>query len=339
LLSAELLAALVSRLKEARSKGRLGLLLKRIKEEQDVPRRKFRSSGTIEQLREAVGIAAADGLISVKDLASLVDDVEENGGQHIFLFNLTEAGKQRARSQAFKGAFQALPAQATPAMYAELPSAKRTYLTERATRIVVKQISRAEYWEKDEDRSYSRADERATFIVRRQRRAINLLLLDPVQGRAEVRIDRVRSLMDDGLALTLFSEFQNDLQDAFAFASLTTPVPIWQGFTRIVSDRANTYMSTDGAKDASVTVNISNRREADRGTDVRDHPTYAYATRDYTRDTLNVYWLQEGKEKVHTILSRVPDANIGKIYVAAKIDADQLAYVIERIRQSTLDAP
>jgi len=339
LLSTELLDALVSRLREARAKGRLELLLKQIKQEQDVPRRKFRASGTIDQLREAVQIAAEDGSISVNVLASLVDEVEENGGQHIFLFDLNEAGRQQVRSEAFKDSFHALPTQPTPAMYADLPSAKRTYIAEKTNRIVVKQIYRATYWEKDEDRSYSHADERATIMVRRHRRAINLLLLDPVLGRAEVRIDRVRGQMDDGLALTLFSEFQEDLKDNFDFAFLTTPVPIWRGFTRIVSDRDNTYMSIDGARDASVNVNISNRRENDRGTDVRDHPAYTYTTGDYVRDTLNVYWLQEGKEKIHTILSRVPDATIGKVYVAAKIDAEQLAYVLERIRQSTLDAP
>jgi len=35
-------------------------------------------------------------------------------------------------------------------------------------------------------------------------------------------------------------------------------------------------MSTDSAQDASVTVQISNRRASDRGTDVRDHSSYRY---------------------------------------------------------------
>lgn len=339
MLTVDLLAALVSRLKEARAKGRLEAVLKQIKADPDVSKRSFRASGTIEQLRDAVQKAGEQGLISAQDLASLVDDVEENGGQHIFLFDLNALGIARVRSQEFKDSFQRLPAQPTPTLYADLPNAKRTYYIERPRQIVVKQVYPAEYWEKDEDRSYADADERVTYIVRKQRRAINLLLLDLARGQAEVRIDRVRGQMDDGLALELFSQFRKDMEEAFDFDSLTTPVPIWQGFTRIVSNRTDTYMSTDGARDASVVVSISNRRENDRGTDVRDHPSYAYATGDYARDTLNVYWLQEGGEKIHTILSRVPGTGMGKIYVAAKLEPDQLTNVIERIRQSTLDAP
>lgn len=336
----ELLAALLGRLQESRAKRRLESLLKRIKQEQDVPRQTFRASGTIEQLREAVGRAAAEGLISAQDLASLVDEAEENGAQHIFLFDLNEAGKARARSQEFRATLPALPAQPTPAMYAELPGSKRTYLSARTGRVVVKQIYKAEYWEKDEEasRTLSNENRRVNVTIRRERRAINLLSLDPVLGRAEVRIDRVRGQLDDSLALDLFAQFKDDLSEVFDFDSLSTPVEIWRAFPAIVADREGTYMSTDGAKDASVSITISNRRENELGTDVRNHPTYAYATDDYVRDTLNVYWLRGG-EKVHTILSRVPGTGLSKVYVAAKLEPSLLDYVIERIRQSTLDAP
>ena len=145
LLSAELLGPLVRRLREARAKSRLEGLLRQIKLEQDVPRRKFRSSGTIDQLIEAVEIAAREGLVSANDLASLVDEVEENGGQHVFLFDLNEAGVKRASSKALREAFPSLPAQPTPAMYADLPSASRVYFSERTDAVVIKQIFKASY--------------------------------------------------------------------------------------------------------------------------------------------------------------------------------------------------
>lgn len=341
MLSVELLEPLVRRLREARAKSRLQAFLKRIKKEQDVPVRKFRSSGTIEQLIEAVEIAARDGLISATDLAALVDEVEENGGQHVFLFDLTPAGIARARSRALKDAFQTLPAQPTPGMYADLPAASRVYFVKREDTIVIKQIFRASYWEKDETRSYERDNERATFIVRRQRRAINLLRLEPRTGRAEIRIDRVRGQMDDRLAMSLLADFQNSLKGAFDFQSLVTPLEIWRGFPRIVKDRTRTYMSTDGARDASVSVNISNRREKSEGGDVRDHRHYRFSGTDYSRDTLNVYWFEPGNEdeKFHSILSReeVNGQAVGKVYVAAKLTPAQLAYVLDTIRQFTVD--
>jgi hypothetical protein len=339
-LSANLLRALVNRLKEARAKNRLESLLRRVKQGGEVLRRKFRVSGSIDELAEAVQIAAQEGLLTADVLASLVDEVEENGAQHIFLFDLTDAGAALARSRTLKRAFQPLPNQPTPAMYAELPTATRTYISERPEGIVIKQIGRAMYWEKDEDRSYEREDERAVFIVRRQRRAINLLRLDPARKRAEVRIDRVRGLMDDRLAITLFTQFRTAIQPEFDFEANMAPVQIWRGFTRIVADKVSTYMSTDGAKDPSVSVQISNRRERDRGPDVRDHPAYRYTGEEYVRDTLNVYWRQDNGEKIHTVLSRVKagDKEYGKIYVAAKLDPSELTNVVDSIRQFALEA-
>ena len=74
-------------------------------------------------------------------------------------------------------------------------------------------------------------------------------------------------------------------------------------------------MSTDGAEDPSVKVSISNRRAGHAGHDVRDHPSYDYASAPYVRDHVNIYWHTEqlvatldpqrgDPERVHTILSR-----------------------------------
>jgi hypothetical protein len=342
LLNTDLVGALVGRLKEARAKHRLEEFLKEVKGQQGVPRGKFRTSGTMEQLAEAVQIAAQEGSFNADSLAGLVDEVEENGGQHIFLFDLTDAGADLAGSRGLRDAFQPLPRKPTLAMYAELPTATRTYFSERDDIIVIKQISRASYWERDDERSERGEDERVEVTVRRHRRAINLLRIDPTRRRAEVRIDRVRGEMDNVLAIALFRQFQKALEGQFDFGSNMIPVQIWQAFTQIVADREHTYMSTDAAKDPSVSVQISTRRESDQGTDVRDHPSYKYGGSEYVRESLNVFWhlSETGDKKFHTILSRVKmdDTSYGKIYVAAKLEPAELTNVIDRIRQFTLDA-
>jgi hypothetical protein len=229
-------------------------------------------------------------------------------------------------------------------MYAELPNATRTYATTRDNGlIVVKQIFKASYWEKDEDRSHSDDNERTVVTVRLERRAINVLRLDPLRREAEIRIDRVRGQQDDSLATELFEQFQQSLQHIIDIDKHFAPVPIWNGFRRIVADLKGTYMSTDSAEDPSVVVHIPNRRASDRGTDVRRHDSYQYATTEYTRNSLNIYWRKpdEPDEKIHTILSRVDRAGrtpYAKVYVAAKLTPDDLSNVLERIRQSARDA-
>jgi hypothetical protein len=340
----DLLKALVARLQAARAKVRLELLLKQSRQDQGLSRRAFRASGTMEELAQAVFVAAEKGALTPEHLARVVDEVEENGGQHIFLFDLTPDGVALVRSGRLQRSFTRLPPQPTVAMYSELPAATRTYLEDRGPDgLAVKQIARAAYWERDEENSYSEEDRRVVATVRRQRRAVNLFKVNPLRAEAEIRIDRVRNQMDDVLATALFQQFKTTLEDVVDFERHLTVTPIWNGFRLIVNDLETTYMSTDSARDPSVSVHISNRRDSDRGTDVRQHISYRYTSTDYTRDSLNIYWRLAGdgeENKVHSILSRtkLPDRDYSKVYVAAKIERDQLSHVIERIRQFTRDA-
>ena len=137
------------------------------------------------------------GLLPLTRLATLVDELEENGGQHLFLFDLTTDGLAALRPATLQQAFPPMPPGPTPAMYADPPDHPQIYFVQRPDALVVKQIHTATFWEKDEERSYSDATERALIVVRRQRRAINLFRVLPDQRRAEIRIDRITHSLGD----------------------------------------------------------------------------------------------------------------------------------------------
>ena len=330
----DLVDLLLQRLRTAGSKTSLQDLLRAVNEEQELKRGELKITGNLEELLERTRDALSRNWLGVERLSSLVDSHEENGGQHVFLFDVTAAGLKALKSKAFRANFDVMPSHPTAAMYAELPQVDCTYFSERPDALVIKQVYRTAYWEKDEDLSSSTDTVRTTISVRRERRALNLFRLMPEEKKAEIRVDRVRGEMDDSLALTLFSEFLDVLSPVVDAQTHLQPTKIWHGFTGIVADQDHTYMSTDTAQDASVAVRMSNRREDTKGQDVRNHPDFKFIGPSYSRKNLNVYWLTE-YSKIHTILSHFEQEGRqhGKVYVGAKISAEELTDVTERIRQ------
>jgi hypothetical protein len=334
-----LVDALLARLKAARAKEHLARLLADIRHTQQLTNRDLGITGTVEDLEGHARKALENGWLSEKQLSVVVDEVEENGGQHVWLFQLSTAGKKALMAAALKKSLAEPPANPTAALYAELPKLTRTFVQERADSIAVKQIYKADYWEKDDTRSVSGADERVTYYVRKERRAINLMRILPEAGLAEIRIDRVRGQNDESLAVQLLKSFTESIDD-LDLPEHFIPVPIWQGFSAMVADEEKTYMSTDEGEDGSVQLRISNRREGAKGEDVRKHAAYKLGGA-FARRSLNVYWVQADKSKIHTILSKVAvdGTELAKVYVAAKLSKAELEGVIGTIRTFVPAAP
>ena len=346
-MTAELLDLLLARLSTLGTKRALIALLRVANKERGLSTGAIPLYGTKADLLDRVRQGVNDGLIRIDRLAHLVDELEENGRQHIFLFDLTPDGQRALRSAALQEALVPLPTRATVEMYSDPREDVRTYFVKRSSALVVKQLRTATFWEKDQERSYSDATERATVHVLRRHRAVNLLQVFPEQGTAEIRIDRITPLLRANSTeieanLRAFLETISPVLDADVHLH---PTPIWDFFHAIVNDRSGTYMSTDRARDPSVTVNISNRRARDHGSDVRDHPSYEYSSADYARDQVNIYWDIEhllgsvdpqrgAPERVHTLLSRFDcrDRPYAKVYVPATIPPEVLSSVTERIR-------
>ena len=316
LMNDELLDLLLTRLRAARDKRAIQALLRAITKERGLRRGDLRITGTKEELLHHIREGIDRGLLPVTRLATLVDELEENGGQHLFLFDLTPDGLAALRPATLQQAFPPMPPNPAPAMYADAPDHPQIYFVQKPDALVVKQIHTATFWEKDEERSYSDATERATIVVRRQRRAVNLFRILPDQERAEIRIDRITHSLGDKDIGEHLRAFLTALDPILNIDTHLRSTPIWDGFRAIVNHRPGTYMSTDGAEDPSVKVSISNRRAGNTGQDVRDHSSYDYASAHYVRHRVNIYWhtdrlvatpdpQQGDPERVHTILSPV----------------------------------
>ena len=334
-MNGDLLDLLLARLRAARDKRALQGLLRAVNEEQALPRGELRVTGNKDELLQHIRAGVDKHLLSLQRLATFVDQLEENGGQHLFLFDLTPDGLAALRPSAFRQAFPLLPPGPTPAMYADIPDQPQVYFSEQPDALVVKQIHAATFWEKDENRSHSDDTERTTVVIRRRRRALNLFRVLPDQQQAEVRIDRITQGIGDKEVGEYLREFLVALQPVLNVEHDLRSTPIWNGFRAIVNCRNGTYMSTDGAEDPIVKVNISNRRAGGAGQDVRDHPSYQFAATDYVRDHLNIYWETEGlvanwdpergdPKRVHTILSRftLDERAYGKVYIAATVSPE-----------------
>ena len=148
--------------------------------------------------------------------------------------------------------FHEPPARPTAALYAETPQKKRTFFANRLDGLVVKQIFLGSYWEKDEGRSFDHEDERATFMVRRYKRGINLFRLLPDERKAETRVDRVSGRMDNSLAIEVLTAFAADLEDVLDPTAHLVPTPVWNALPRLATDRDEVYLNKDDAEDCRV---------------------------------------------------------------------------------------
>src|SRR5690242_18723268 len=108
-----MIKTLVQRLVDAQAKNKLEALLKKVKTKNNADLQAYKTTGTPDELFDAVQSAIVAGHLTERDVSNLVDSVEENGGQHIFLFTLSDVGKQVLTPAAFENAFPAAPAKPT----------------------------------------------------------------------------------------------------------------------------------------------------------------------------------------------------------------------------------
>jgi hypothetical protein len=333
---------LLERLFAARAKHKVQDLLRTLKMDGGHSRSAFRVSGGVDDIASTVRGLVDTGVLPLATLADLVDSVEENGGQHIFLFTLTSAGQAAVTEARARSSFPQAPQQPTSAFYSKLPTAARTYYVRRSPTLVVKEVRTAERWVLDSDAGQETADRRTIVFRKERRRAVNLFIADPATSQVEVRIARAADHDDVTLARTLFTEFRARIEPLVDFQKHLAPLAIWNGFTKIVRATDETFMSHDEAEDPSVVHKLSNRRAKMRGRDVREHDSYDMDAIRYKRTSLNVFWnLPNGSvptSHLHTVLSRFrfdvppPPLDCGKVYVAATVDPKDLSYVLDRIR-------
>lgn len=336
---------LLKRVFEARAAGRLQAFLRALKQDQNLAKDAFDPSASRDLLEDEVAKAVALGAVSIDALAGLVDEIEENGAQHVYLFDLTDAGHEALVKEKFQQAFAAAPGAPTEALYADQPSTKRTMFMERDGFLDVKQVFTADFWEKNDDESQETNSRRTVVYDRVVRRAVNLLRIDRATREVEIRVDRVRDRMDDSLAEKMLRDFLATLAPVFNPVDHLNVVEIWRGFPGIVADMDKTYMTTDRAQDPSVAVIVSSRRAKGKGTDIRTHESFANRGNTYARKSLNIYWRfkesADAPEKLlHTVLSRqkrqnASERDLAKVYIAARLTAAEQRHVIARIRQST----
>lgn len=331
-------AILLQRIFAAQGTSRLAKLLRSAKGE-DVPRGAFRTTGTREQLEEAANSALLSGYISTDDLAQIVDEVEENGAQHVFLFNLTDAGKKALTRAAIEKSVPVVPPSA--ALYGEAPQRRSLFIDRGGEGFGVKQVFTSDYWELDRARSKDTDEERVSWYVKKHRRAVNVMLVRPDENELEVRIDRVRSSQDDRLATRNYQLFEASLVGLFDRVKHAEPLRFTPSqLAKIASAKKETYMTVDEAEDGDFSQRISNTRERAKGLDVREYEHYALDGKGLKRTSLNIYW-RVNDEKIHSILSNVPllmtddptaDELGAKVYLPATLQPQDMRHVIDRIR-------
>jgi hypothetical protein len=342
-----LVEALVARAFAAGGKNKLEALLRETKAasagSSGARSATFRTSGDKEEVTDAVLQAVESHHLPTHRLAALIDSLEENGAQHIFLYTLTDAGVSALTAANLRRRLPGAPRSATVEYYAEEPE-PHTHFEQRDGDLVVKHIYVAEYWEKNERESRETANKRVYVMDRVRRRAVNLVRIRPTIRAVEVRIDRARPVFDQKLSLELFEQFKNSLANIIDFDAHLQVLPIWRGFPAIIAARDETYMATDEGHDPSVLQRLSNLRGGRKGTDIRDHENFRP---DNIRDTLNVWWKLPGTagagpdddEFLHCIMTRVAASNISteraKVYVGKKADPAELEHALKRIRHYT----
>lgn len=337
----ELVPELVKRISQARGKRKLMDLLRVVKERHGL---RIRTTGSAEELEQALTGVVLDRHLSLDEVRSLVDEIEENGAQHIFLFKLTDAGRRALTSQRLLAAFGTPPATVTAGFYGDTPRRQTVFVGDRPGVLVVKDVHTGSYWELDEDASEDAPKRKVRVTVLRERRAVNLLRIEPQTGKVEIRIDRLKGSNDQNIALDGFDDFTTRLANVLNLEEHLTPVDVRTAFPAMVAAEDETFMLTDHASDASSRQAITSRRErASRATDIRKHPNHRMKGNQYVRDSLHIYWNIDRDEdnRLFTIVSAVkpkedvPDLEYAKVYVSARVEPGELAYVLARVRSFT----
>lgn len=353
-------AVLLNRLYDVHEKKKVQDLLRVAKKRPGVKPTDFSVTGNREDIRQSIKTAIELGYLSSGDLARLVDSVEENGSQHIFLFTLTDEGRRELTAERLRHAFPETPDLPLQALYRDRPTSPHAVFRLRDDVLSIKEVRTFEYWVYDEGASSTDTQRRTVTYQKKRERGVNVFQIDRARGLAEVRIDRVGQRMDDQMALDVLKDFERTLIegghgpgpgpiDPLRHLSC---IPVSKAFGRILQATDETYMAVDEARSASIIHRISNYRAGTAGKDVRLLPQYDMDSKDYSHDRLNVYWRIPSTGKlVHTILAKaavpivggngktVQYCNCGKIYIPNRLEPAELRHVIDRIRHFAEKAP
>jgi hypothetical protein len=335
---------LIERFFEIDAKYRVEEFLKKIQEGNHLTSRELRTTDSVEDLKVALREAVNAGHLTVSDLADKVDELEESGNQHIFLFELTEDGANQltdARTRRYK-----IPETAPVESAYELhPTDRLTWHHDRDGRLILKQVFTASFWQANSEES-TRTEEREVLVYDRvKRRAVNFLVVHTARKRAEIRIARVEGFQDsDPKALVRFQDFLKRLAPFLDMERHLVATPIWKAFRAIASNREEVRFAWERATDPSATLTYSDRLLGRTGVDIRDHPDYRLSDAKWARKEVRPRWKRGSGPHAQEIATRLTeveldeDVRVGKVEIAKVLDRDSLKYVIGRIRHFTSEA-
>lgn len=325
---------LLHRIDTAKGNGRLATLLAEIKVRSGAS---IRTTGTHAVLADSFLGALGKQLTSIEELAGLVESTEETGFQHIILFRRTDSAPAIDEATILE-AFTAPPSTPTEAYFRAIPTQNRFYAYKRNDRIFIKQIRSVTFFKNEP--TANRSDGDLSFVARRkvQARSVNLFAVDPSTGEAEIRIDRVHSGHDSQvLAETQFKQFVSAINDSTGILDHYEPLSIQDHFNKIVNEIDGTFMTHDFATDATTKLMMMRRRDSPNS-DIRQDTRHVMTGPQYARKRVPIYWelpADLGGGRVHTLLSREKwhgEDEVGKIYVAARVQPAELDHVIARLR-------
>ncbi len=268
-----LVEKLVDRIIESHAKNRLENFLKAAKEKSAAPVRAFATAGSRDQLVKALGSAIQGRFVTLQEVVSLMDRIEENGAHHIFMFDLTEAGRAALTEKALQNVFKLLPDPPPEDMYSEVPARPYTFLRIRDPIIALKQVRLTTYMMLDPKKTVTLPSGEQTITrVPVERRAVNMLVINVKTGAVEIRIDRSDSTTD-ATAIEDFDRFVTDMKDSLKWREHLAPFPVRSSFPKMVDSR-DIFMKAAQIVGSDIAGTVSSVRQ---WTDVRDTPRYNFS--------------------------------------------------------------
>lgn len=328
-----LVEKLVDRIIESRAKNRLEDFLKAAKEKNAAPVRAFATAGSRDQLVKALDSAIQGGFITLREVVSLMDRIEENGAHHIFMFDLTKSGHAALTEKALRGAFKLLPDPPPEDMYSEVPAKPYTFLRIRDPIIALKQVRQTMYMMLDPKKTVTLPSGEQTITrVPVERRAVNMLIINVKTGAVEIRIDRSDST-SDATAIEDFDRFVTDMKDSLKWKEHLDPFPIRSSFPKMVDSR-DIFMKAAQVVGSDLAGTVASVREL---TDVRDAKRYNFSPVDDRWDIVKAYFSppkEESDPELYAVVNPVDIHGIecAKVYISARVEPEELSGVIARIR-------
>jgi len=298
-------------------------------------------SGSREALLDRVRDAIRRGVIGFDQLVALLDEVEEHGHHHVFLYTLTPpqrtalADIDHVKSLATKHGLATVLNARTRVV--DMPSEPVcTSVRHDSHRLRMKWVERRVWEEALPGRDRVEGAVRWRALQRHEARAVNTLRVDLAPGEVQLRVSDAgkQSRTDYANKLTEYAAATAWLLDWDALQRIPIehaipPIKLAEEEVRV---RGNTYFTVQGTK-ASFTSDAAD-------SDVRSDRVYQAGDVAAQRDgqdhrLLNVYWLpREGTpltREVHTYL--YADGLGNEVRFSADCTEEEVSYVLSRIRE------